>query len=309
MIDIDLFKWTQSTINKDISSFLPPADMHQSINQIKQLPSLSATARQVLQLAYDPLADARKLSEIIELDPLLTTQVIRWANSALFGYRGTINSAHDAITKVLGFDFVLNLALGLATLSPLKLPAEGIIGTKSLWVQSLASTRLITTIAKNMPVEIRPQTQHLFLAGLIHNIGFLLLGHQFSDQYSYLCKLIIANPNQAINTIENFTFGCNHAQLGAWLMQSWAMPKPIADIVYHHHNPNYRGDNYQLNLLVFLIDCLLGKIGIGDAINQQCPDSVFEQLHVNKTDCELQLDCLAQEIDSIKLTVDELLTQ
>ena len=306
MIDINLLKWTQSTINTHISSFVPPADMRQSVSQIKQLPPLSATAKLVLQLASDPFADARKLSEIIELDPLLTTQVIRWANSALYGYKGKINSVKDAISIVLGFDFVLNFTLGLATLTPLKAPTKGIIGTRSLWIQSLASTRLMSAIAQKMPVVSRPEPQTLFLAGLIHNVGFLLLGHEFDKEYSYLNKLIDANPKQTINTIENFTFGCDHAQLGAWLMQSWSMPKSIVDIVYHHHNPHYRGDNYHLNLLVFLNDYLLSTIGIGDAANQECPDIVFEQLKVKKTDCEQQLDSLIQEIESIKSSVDAL---
>ena len=308
MMDINLLQWTQSTINQDPGNFLPPADMHHSISQIKELPPFPTTANRILQLASDPLADARKLGEIIELDPLLATQVIRWASSALYGYRGKISSVQVAITKVLGFDFVLNIALGLAALAPLKSTSEGIIGTKSLMIQSLASTRLMATMAKKISAENRPQSQHIFLAGLMHNIGFLLLGHQFSSEYTFLNKLIDANPSLAINTIENFAFGCDHAQLGAWLMQTWSMPKPIMDVVYHHHNPNYQGENHQLNLLVFLNDYLLGKVGIGDAVNQLCPDIVFEQIGVKETECMQLLDNFDQEADGIIRTVDDLLS-
>ena len=308
MMEINLLKWTQSTINQDISSFLPPADMRQSISQVKELPPFPATANRILQLASDPLADAKKLSDIIELDLILATQVIRWASYALYGFRGKINSVQDAITKVLGFDFVFNLALSLAALTPLNSPTEGTIGTKSLWIQSLASTRLMTAIAQKIPAENRPLSQHIFLAGLMHNIGFILLGHQFKDEYSYLRKLIDANPTLIINTIENFAFGFDHALLGAWLMRSWSMPKPVLDVVYHHHNPNYRGENYHLNLLVFLNDSLLGKMGIGDAVNQLCPENVFEQLSVKPTDCEQLLDNFEQDIDGIKATVESLLS-
>jgi HD-like signal output (HDOD) protein len=308
MKKINLLEWTQSTINRDISGFMPPADMRQSISQVKELPPFPATANRIVQLASDPLADAKKLAEIIELDLILATQVIRWASSALYGFRGKINSVQDAITKVLGFDFVLNLALSLAALAPLKSPIEGSIGTKFLWIQSLASTRLMTAIAQKMPAENRPQPQHIFLTGLMHNIGFLLLGHQFSGEYTYLRKLIETNQTLAINAIENFAFGFDHGQLGAWLMQTWSMPKPVLDVVFHHHNPNYRGQNHHLNLLVFLSDSLLGKIGIGDAINQLCPDSVFEQLLVKQTQCENLLDDLEQDVDGIKATVENLLS-
>lgn len=307
-MEINLLKWTQATISQSTGSFLPPADMHDSISQIKELPPFPATANRILQLASDPLADAKKLAEIIELDLILATQVIRWASSALYGFRGKINSVQDAISKVLGFDFVFNLALSLAALAPLKLPTDGVIGSKSLWIQSLASSRLMTAIALKMPAEKRPPSQHIMLAGLMHNIGFVLLGHQFNKEHVYLTKLIHANQSLAINNIENFAFGCDHAQLGAWLMQTWAMPKPISDVVYHHHNPNYRGENYHLNLLVFLNDTLLGKIGIGDAVNQLCPENVFEQLGVEQTVCQQQLEDLKQELGGIKVTVDALLS-
>jgi HD-like signal output (HDOD) protein len=307
-MDIDLFKWNQTTISQDSSYFSPPVDMRQSVSKIKELPPFPATANKILKLASDPLADARKLADIIELDPLLATQVIRWASSAFYGYRGKISTPHDAITKVLGFDFVLNLALGLAALSPLKAPVDGVIGSRSLWIQALASTRLMAILSKHMPQENRPESQHIFLAGLMHNIGFLLLSHQFKKEYNYLNNFIDANPTLAINTIENFAFGYDHTQLGAWLLQVWSMPKPILDIVFHHHNPNYRCENHQLNLLVFVNDYLLGKHGIGDAVNQVCPETVYDKLGITETECEQSLEELAGEFDEIRSMVNTLLT-
>ena len=61
MMEIDLLQWTQSTINQNPTGFIPPADMQQSISQLKELPPFPATANQILQLASDPLADAKKL--------------------------------------------------------------------------------------------------------------------------------------------------------------------------------------------------------------------------------------------------------
>lgn len=308
MMELDLLKWTQSTINQTSAEFLPPADIQQSISQLKELPPFPAIANRILQLADDPLADTKKLATIIELDPLLSIQVIRWASSSLYGYRGQIKSVQDAITHVLGFDYVLNLTLGLATLAPLKAPVEGVIGTQSLWLQALASTQLIPLLAQKMPPETQPPSEHLFLAGLVHNIGFLLLGDQFPEEYNYLDKLINSNPSLSINAIENFAFGSDHTQLGAWLMQTWSMPKPVLDVVYHHHNPNYRGENYHLNLLVFLNDYLLGTLEIGDATNQSCPDSVFEQLRITEEASKEVIDNFEEKIENIKAMVNALLS-
>ena len=301
-----LINWTLNVIDPQAGGFTPPEDMRQKISQIDALPPLPAIAHRILKLGSDPLADAKKLGELIEQDPILTAQVIRWASSAFYGYRGKITSVQDAITRVLGFDFVFNLALGLAALAPLKAPMDGQIGIKMFWTHALASTHLMKALSEKIPAPNRPESQQIFLAALLHNIGFPLLGNKFPEEFGYLNTLIMANPTLTVFNLENFALGVDHTLLGAWLMNTWCMPKPLTDIVHHHHNPCYRGDNYQLNLLTFLCDCLLGQIGIGDAKHQSCPDEVFTQLQLSVTTCNEILDKLNDKVKSIAATAQML---
>ncbi len=304
MMQSDLIDWTLSSISAKQNSFSAPHDMRAAIAQIKALPPLPGSASRIFELLGDPDASVAKLAEVIEMDPLLTVQVIRWASSALYGYRGQISSVHDAIVRVLGFDFVMNLALGLAVLAPLKSPGQGPIGTRMFWLHALASTRLMARLAENMPAEDRPEPKAVFLAGLLHNIGFPLLGHEFSEEFNYLTGLIEANPGLTVFNLERFALGVNHTEMGAWLMSIWSMPRPIIDVVYHHHNPNYRGENYRLNLLTFFSDCLLGQLGIGDAINQPCPEDVPELLGLDVAVCQAILDSQNQELPQIRTIVE-----
>jgi len=304
MMQPSFINWTLDVIDSQADVFTPPADMRQKISQINALPPLPGIAHRILKLGSDPLADARKLGELIEQDPLLTAQVVRWASSAFYGYRGKITSVQDAISRVLGFDFVFNLALGLASLAPLKSPRDGQIGTKMFWTHSLASTHLMKALSEKIPAVNRPKPLQIFLAALLHNIGFPLLGDQFPGEFSYLNTLIKANPTLTVFNLENFAFGVDHTMLGAWLMNTWSLPKPLADIVYHHHNPNYLGENYQLNLLTFLSDCLLGQIGIGDARHQSCPDEVFARLQLSVAGCNEILDKLSDAVESITATAE-----
>jgi HD-like signal output (HDOD) protein len=299
MMDSTLINWTLDNIKPQPKEFTPPMDMREAIARVKALPPLPGSAVRIINLMSDPKADAAKLAEIIELDPLLTAQIIRWASSSLYGYRGTIASVHDAIVRVLGFNFVLDLALGLAVLAPLKAPQEGMIGTRMFWIHALASTRLMKRLGEKLPVHSCPPQQEIFLVALMHNIGFPLLGHQFSEEFAYLSSLIKANPSLPVFNLENFAFGVNHTEIGAWLMNGWSMPRTITDVVYHHHNPCYRGENYRLNLLTFLNDFLLGKVGIGDAANQICPDSIWEQLELNEADCLEILDSEHEKLEAI----------
>lgn len=303
-----LFNWTLNAINPQNNGFTPPMDMREAISSIRALPPLPGSAVRIINLISDPKADVDKLAEIIEMDPLLTAQIIRWSTSSLYGYRGKISSVRDAIVRVLGFNFVLDLALGLAVLAPLRAPKEGVIGTKMFWIHALASALLMKKLAQKLPAEFNLNAQDVFLAALLHNIGFPLLGHQFPSEFDYLNKLINANPSLSIYNLETFAFGVNHTQIGAWLMSAWSLPRLITDIVYHHHNPFYRGDHYQLTLLTYLNDYLLGQIGIGDAANQNCPEDVWNVLSLDHATGQAVVDSLQDEIAAITDMAD-MLTQ
>lgn len=276
-----LYNWTLNAISPQKNGFTPPMDMRDTIANIRALPPLPGSAMRIINLISDPKADVDKLAEIIETDPLLAAQIMRWSTSALYGYRGKITSVRDAIVRVLGFNFVMDLALGLAVLSPLRAPKRGSIGTRMFWIHALASTHLMKKLAAKLPPELQQNQNEVFLAGLLHNIGFPLLGHQFPNEFDYLDKLILANPNLSVYNLETFAFGVNHTQMGAWLMTAWSMPKLIIDVVYHHHNPFYRGDHYQLVLLTYISDYLLTRLGIGDAANQTCPPEVWTALSLS----------------------------
>lgn len=303
-----LFNWTLSTISQQANGFTPPLDMREAISHIKALPPLPGNALRIVELAADPMADAEKLSAIVELDPLLTMQIVRWASSPFYGNRGKIGTVHDAIVRVLGFNFVLDLALGLSVLAPLKCPKDGVMGTRMFWTHALASTRLMKRLAEQLPSQEGIEQQELFLAGLLHNIGFPLFGHQFPDEFKHLTVLINTNPSLAIFNLENFALGVNHAEIGTWLMNAWSMPKVITNIVYHHHNPCYRGEDYRLNLVTYLNDCLLGQIGIGDGVNQECLDAVYSALELNPGQCQAALAAVEEEIEHIKAMADSLLS-
>jgi HD-like signal output (HDOD) protein len=299
-----LINWTLNTINPHLDNFMPPYDMLESIGRLELLPPMPGIASLIMQLANDPTANAAKLASIIELDPILTAQIIRWASSPLYAYPGKIHNIRESISRVLGFNFVFNLALGLSALVPLKAPKEGPIGTRSFWIQAMASTRLMSLLNNHLAVEHRFEEAAIFQSGLLHDIGLPLMGDQFPGAFDYLNKLIIANPALSIIELERFALGVDHNMLGAWLMRSWNMPKPVVDVVYNNHNPNYRGDNYKLNLLTYLNNYLLDKLGIGHEQGQLYSDMHLDQLNLSAKAIEESLDRLNETLANIIITAD-----
>lgn len=262
-------------------------DVRRCIEQVYQLPSMPGMARSILELRLRPTASAADLAAIVELDPSLAAQVMRYANSPFFGYRGNIRSLRDAISRVLGFETVMGIALGLATAKALRNPLDGPLGLRAFWRHAIYSAALAQGIVQAMPSRARPSLGMAYLAGLLHNFGFLLLGHLFPPEFSLLNKLVMAHPEIPVTTLEKHLLGMGHAQrvlslgharIGAWLMESWGMPEEIVITLREHHNPQYDADHAVYPNLVLLVDHLLKACNLGDASNAELPPELLARL-------------------------------
>ena len=231
-------------------SVRPASDLRRRIEQIYQLPPMPEMAQRILALRNDPDASIADLAAIVEMDPSLAAQVVRHATSPFYGYRGKIRSIHDAITRVLGFDLVMNMALGLAMGRSFRNPKDGPLGLRAFWRHAVYSACLAQALAREVPEDRRPEPGLAYLAGLLHNFGFLLLGHLFPPEFKLLNRLVAANPDKPVSALEKCVLGMGqaqdvldmgHAGIGAWLMQAWQMPEEIVVTLREHHDPEYRG--------------------------------------------------------------------
>jgi len=262
-------------------------DIKRRIEAIYDLPAMPDMAMRILELNRDPEAMPADLSAIVQMDPSLAAQTLRYANSPLFGYKGNINSVQDAIVRVLGFDMVMNLALGIAIGKSFKNPADGPLGLNAFWQHSVATATLAQRFARMMPSGNRPQPGMAYLTGLLHNFGFLLLGHLFQPEFYLLNKLAAANPDTPIVMLEQRVMGLGrareavdmgHEQMGAWLMEAWGLPAPVTVSVGHHHNAEYDGEHAVYVQLIQLSNILLKRIDIGDASETEIPAELLASL-------------------------------
>ncbi len=222
--------------------------------------------RKILALQSDPNAGARELANIVQLDPSLAAQVIRYASSSYYGYTGRITNIQEAISRVLGYDMVMNLAIGLAAGRSFCIPENGPLGLKNFWEHAIISAVLMQRLGAVMPEGMRPSQAQCYLCGLLHDFGILLLGHLFPPEFHLLNKLAQANPKQSVAELESRLLGMGearemiamgHARIGAWLMEAWHMPDPLRIALLEHHNTEYRGEYELLVHLVQLSDFLL----------------------------------------------------
>ncbi|MEG0247439.1 MAG: HDOD domain-containing protein, partial [Pseudomonas sp.] len=96
--------------------------IQQRLEATIEIPPLADTAQKIIKLRVDPNATIDDITGVVETDPALAAQVVSWAASPYYASPGKIRSVEDAIVRVLGFDLVINLALGLALGKTLSLP-------------------------------------------------------------------------------------------------------------------------------------------------------------------------------------------
>ena len=265
------------SLSKTIEQFTP-ARIKRRVEEFHELPALPSTALSILDLASNPRANAADLAKVIEQDAPLAARIMRYANSSLYGYPGKIKDLKGAIARVLGFDFVLNLALGITVGKSLRVPVDGPLGLDAFWRHSVHSAALVERLSQLMPVDKRPRRGTAYLAGLLHNMGMLLLGHAFQAEFFLLNRYVDANPGVPVETIEKYVLGVGHDQIGAWLLAAWGLPGELVTAARHHHDEGYRGDHAVYSQLVLIADRLLARWGLGTSTNTDLPAYSMEML-------------------------------
>lgn len=277
----------------DVSTirYASPQDMKRRIEEIYELPSMPDIAARILELSKDDDASIIELSNIVETDPSLSAQTLRYANSSLFGCEGKIDSIQDAIVRVLGFDMAMNMALGVSVGKSFRNPVDGPLGMNEFWRHSVACATLMQKLSKLMPAAARPKAGMVYLAGLLHNFGFLLLGHLFQPEFYLLNKMAAVNPDTPITVLEQRVLGMGrardviemgHAQMGAWLMEAWGLPDSVSITAREHHNETYSGEHKVYVNLVRMANRLLKRVGIGDDIDVEVSTSMYQELGLDE---------------------------
>lgn len=279
-----------------------PKRMQQRVEETLDLPAMPAIAEEVMRIRVDPRAGASDLAKIVSKDPSLSAQVVSWASSPYYGYQGKINSIDTAISRVLGFDLVLNLALGISVGKSLKVALDGPLGLHAYWRQSVYTATLCEKLCGFIRSKDRPQRGLVYLSGLLHNFGQLLLGHLFPAQFYLINRYTEMNPHIPVSAIEHHLLDTSHLEVGAWLMESWNMPEELISAVKWHHKEVTEGEYAVYSNIVLIANRLLKRLDIGDSTEHILPGKIMDMLGLNEQDAHNALNLIVEdgvELDTI----------
>lgn len=271
-----------------------------------ELPPLPETAQRIIRLRANPDADINDLIDIVENDPPLAAQVVSWAASPYYAAPGKIQSVHDAIVRVLGFDLLLNLALGLAlgkTLSPPKSTASGF---HSYWEEAVYAATAVEALAGAIPAIERPPMGLAYLSGLLHNFGDLILAEVFPADFATICHYQEANPYSNHRHIEHHLLGVNRDQLGAWIMRLWNMPEAVCTALRFQNDADFDNENSSYANLLFIAMRLLRKHGVNGAPLTEIPPELYQRLHLDPEKADEAIMNMLESSDELQLMASNL---
>jgi putative nucleotidyltransferase with HDIG domain len=207
-----------------------------TVRNLEDLPTLPSVALEVMALSRQyPDVSIKAISERIHMDPPLAAKVLRMANSPFYR-RGSqqIDTLHRAIL-VMGLNEIVNITTSVSVLSSLgSRKAKGEALRKKFWHHCVATG----LIARRIDIRLRTRLQgREFVAGLLHDIGKIILDEYFHDRFMEAHALSI-KKRCSMYEAEEEVLGANHMEVGHHLAQKWGLPPYITETILHHHHPD-----------------------------------------------------------------------
>jgi putative nucleotidyltransferase with HDIG domain len=237
---------------------------------VKRLPTLPASLARLSALQQDERSSALDYEKVIGIDPALTTNVLRLANSVFFGSPRQILSVRQAVT-LLGTQRIVEAAVGAAfsAVLPKALPGYG-IESVTFWRHCVAVGVLTGRIGEDLRLERRADG---FTCGLLHDIGKLVTSAYLTQQSTAVIDCI-QGGNKSLIAAEREILGTDHTQIGAAVAEKWGLPDLVCSVVRWHHSPSLRevqrapDETADLVDAVHVADCLAHAFGFGTDIGE-----------------------------------------
>jgi len=206
-------------------------NMKTTLCSLDDLPALPGVALEILDQIRDTEKPLARLAEILATDPPLSAKVLNVVNSPFFGLARKITNLPHAV-NLLGEESLKYIALSFSLVNVFKDTGKYFDYT-GFWQKSLACAVLCRLIARDTG---RPDAEDLYFLGLIHDIGILAMVRSHPGQYAMVEKKITWE-GVSRHIAENETFGYNHMEVGAYLIETWGLPTLFTAPLVHHHHP------------------------------------------------------------------------
>lgn len=244
------------------------------VRTIHKLPSLPVVVTKLLASLDQDGVNIDVLARDIALDQTLTARTLQLANSSFYGMARQVTTIREAIA-LLGLRTVRNLANTIALIGTFSGSAHQAIDVRPFWRHAIAVAICARELAKRLYVN----PDQAYTAGLVHDIGRLVLATQFSQPYE-ATMVYRAQQECSLSEAEEAVLGLDHAAVGHALTQHWKFPAALQQAVALHHAPVMQ-DGHALPLVVRAADAIAHALDLSlylDDLVPPLPPGLWQQL-------------------------------
>jgi len=262
---------------------------------VDDLPPLSIVANNIIQITQSSKSSALEVGKAISQDQALVSRVLRMANSTFYGFPSKISTIPHAVV-ILGFANIRNLVLTASILDMFSPKGRnGYFDREGFWKHSLACGLTSKLIARRLGIK---NLEEVFLWGLLHDVGKLVLDTYFNEELTQIVNLV-KKKGILIKDAEQEVLGIDHAVVGGIVADKWNLPPALIKTIKYHHNPPLSHDSIRMVSIVHLADVFCRAIDMGNGGDRKIPcinEESWKLLSLNKQKIKRLFLEMGQEI-------------
>lgn len=267
------------------------------VNKSLDLVSAPTTYARLDALISDPDSAIDDISAVINTDPALTTRLLKIVNSPFYGFPSQIKTISRAIT-IIGTRELTHLVLATSVMNAFRGIPSNLMDMDTFWRHSLACAITAKYLAE---ATHQNQPEQYFIAGLLHNIGSLVLYQSVPE----LAREAINSArfgHEVLHEAEKRLIGFDHGEVGAALIQSWRLPESLAVVARYHHAPSSAPQPAIDVNIVHIADVLVSSVPFGHNGDQHVPpldSQAWQSLNLETSAIESLLANVSDQLDTL----------
>jgi len=210
-----------------------PFTMKSLLEKDSELYSLPEIFQSASELLDDENSTSKQIGKVIEADPSLTTKILKMVNSSLYGFQSHISSTHQAVS-ILGKDRLREVLMGITVCNTFAYSKKTFIPIHEHWHHSFKTAILAKLLCEQS--SLSPKSETLFTAGLLHEIGYLIIT-KIMPQVAIKIKDRGIEEDISLIQIEKEEIGFSRYEIGAAFIKEWGLPEILYEIIKNHQNP------------------------------------------------------------------------
>lgn len=232
------------------------------IDSIEELSAMPAIALDVMAMVNDMTTSVNDIAQKVRLDQAMVSFILKACNSPLYGVRQEVTSINRAI-NLLGYSTIKSILMSYFNRNLYRLSGKNEV-KDNLWKHSVAVAVFTKTLCRRLKMD----PEDGYVAGLLHDIGKMVLYLDDSDKYEEIVRRVGDGAAPDFITAEKNILGMTHVETGYFLLEKWKFSQLLKDVVlYHHELKLFVGD-----------DRIIGLVSLADQLTHVFIEKRFDDL-------------------------------